>query len=220
MIFIKKQYKLFLIIISLILLVSLFKLIHYLSINKYIVECFEKMNTTKNTDTSNKDVSNKNITDNTNHTVNLPLNTSYSCKNFCGPTARCSITGQQCLADIDCPGCQPYVPPTNSKKIDSENIEGNDDAGKLTVGTTPTYSVLTTDIGTKANLFPDKKFAKAPSADFGINIWRKDFNEDEKMFDKRYKPKNLEYMPTYPQRYSLTGEFMEEGPLASNAVLN
>lgn len=200
-----QYYILFLAVISFLLLSSVFKWIDYLIENKYIAEGFQQLNNEK---TSEK----------TSHTVDLPLTTTYSCQNFCGPTARCSITGQQCFADIDCPGCQPYVPPlTDNEK---KNIKGNNDAGKLTVGTTPTYSVLTTDMGTQAKMLLNKKFSKAPSADFGINVWRDDFNEEEKLFDKRYKPGKLEYMPNYPQRYSLTGEFIEEGPLASNATLS
>jgi hypothetical protein len=200
-----QYYILFLTVISFLLLGSVFKWIDYLIKNKYIAEGFQQLNNEK---TSEK----------TSHTVDLPLTTTYSCQNFCGPTARCSITGQQCFTDIDCPGCQPYVPPLtdNEKKI----IKGNDDAGKLTVGTTPTYSVLTTDMGTRAKTFLNKKFSKAPSAEFGINVWRDEFNEEEKLFDKRYKPDKLENMPNYPQRYSLTGEFIEDGPLASNAALN
>jgi len=197
-----QYYILFLALISFLLLISLFKWIDFLIENKYIVEGFQELNNDK-----------------TSHTVDLPLTTTYSCKNFCGPTARCAISGQQCFADIDCPGCQPQVSQLSNKKK-SNNVVGNNDAGKLTVGTTPTYSLLTTDMGTRAKMFSNKKFSKAPSAEFGINVWRNDFNEEEKLFDKRYKPGKLEYMPDYPQRYSLTGEFIEEGPLASNAPLN
>ena len=151
----------FLPLMTMILLVLVFNMIDYLAAEKYIVECF-----TSGT-----------VSDKTTHTVDLPLNTTYSCQNFCGPTSRCAITGQQCFTDFDCPGCQPYVPPlTDNEK---KNIKGNDDAGKLTVGTTPTYSVLTTDMGTQAKMFSNKKFAKAPSAEFGINIWRDDFNEGD-----------------------------------------
>ena len=35
-------------------------------------------------------------------TVRLPINTTTSCKNMCGPPGRCSITGEQCVSDIDC----------------------------------------------------------------------------------------------------------------------
>ena len=183
------------------------KWIHYLFKNNYIVECFQQMN-------------NQNESVKTSHTVDLPLTTTYSCKNFCGPTSRCAITGQLCFTDIDCPGCQPYVPPlSNAEKI-MDNITGDNDAGKLTVGTTPTYSVLTTDMGTRAKTFIDKKFSKTPSPEFGINVWRSKFNTNEKLFYKRYRPDKIEYMPSYPPRYSVTGDFIDDGPLASNAVLN
>ena len=66
-----------------------------------------------------------------------------------------------------------------------------------------------------------KEFSKTPSPTFGINTWRDDFDAEQKLFDKRYKPPDdLEYMPSYPPRYSVTGDFLENGPLASNATLN
>ena len=40
------------------------------------------------------------------------------------------------------------------------------------------------------------------------------------MFDKRYKPSGLPNMPEYSKRYSITGEFMDEGPLSSNAYFS
>ena len=141
----------------------------------------------------------------TTHSVDMPLTTTYSCKNFCGPTARCSITGQQCFADIDCPGCSP---------LKTEFISGNDDAGKMTVGVTPTYSTLTTDIGTKATVITDEN--KPVTMDHGVNTWRASFNEDMKLFNKRYKPPSREY-PKYPQRLTLSGEFVDDGPLQMNA---
>ena len=30
---------------------------------------------------------------NTSHSVDLPINTKYSCQNNCGPQSKCSITG-------------------------------------------------------------------------------------------------------------------------------
>jgi len=203
----KQNYLLFLIITCFILLFVVFYLIDYLVKNNYIVECF-----------SNSNNSNYSSSQNT-HTVDLPLNTTYSCSNFCGPNARCATTGQQCLADIDCPGCQPYKPP--SKQHKTHSVPGDNDAGKLTLGVTPQYSSLTSDIGTQALVITNDKFSKPSMANFGSDTWSKSFAESEELFNKRYKPNNtLTYMPSYPKRYSATGQFYESGPLASNAYLS
>ena len=201
-------YILFLAVTSFLLLVLIFYWIDYLSINKYIIESFQQLNDTT-------------VSNSTSHTVDLPLTTTYSCKNMCGPQARCSITGQQCTADIDCPGCQPKINGVKTQNNNNISVPGNNDAGKLTVGVTPQYSPLTTDMGTKAMKISGKEFSKTPSPTFGINTWRDDFDAEQKLFDKRYKPpSDLEYMPSYPPRYSVTGDFIENGPLASNAALN
>jgi hypothetical protein len=190
-------YILFLAIISVLLFSFMFQWIEYLFENNYIKEAFQ-----------------------TSHSVDLPLTTTYSCQNFCNPSSRCAITGQQCFTDIDCPGCQPYKPPAKKNAVKIDEIVGDDAAGKLTVNVTPRYSSLTTDIGTKAKAFPRKQFSKAPLADYGIDIWRNNFDEQEKLFNKRYKPNQLQYMPNYSKRYSVTGEFVEEGPISSNATLD
>lgn len=218
MTFTKEQYYiLFLAVISFILLVSIFKWINYLSINKYIVENFQSDNSNQNNSNQNNSTQNNSTQNNSNtHTVDLPLTTSYSCKNFCGPTSRCAVTGQQCFTDIDCPGCQPQ----NSKSTKQPDITGDNAAGKLTFNITPQYSSLTTDMGTKALTFLSKKNSKTPSPAFGVNTWRDDFDSTQKLFYRRYKPPSgLENMPSYPPRYSVTGDFIEDGPLASNAVL-
>ena len=201
----QKQYNiLFLIIISFILFVTIFKWIDYLTNESYIVECFTNGVTQEKYDGS------------TSHTVDLPLTTSYSCTNFCGPTARCSITGQQCSADIDCPGCQPYSPPLSKSK---GSVPGDNDAGKLTVGITPQYSPLTSGYGTQERLITSNMYSKPAQPNFGVDVWSQEFNEDQKLFDQRYKPSGLQYMPDYPKRFSLTGEFIEDGPFASNAPI-
>lgn len=203
--FLKNQYNIiFFAIISFILVISIFKWVDFLTENKYIVECFRTSFSQKQ---SESEIS---------HTVNLPLTTTYSCKNMCSPTARCYITGQQCFSDIDCPGCQPK---TSSFKKKSDYIPGENDAGKLTLGVTPQYSPLTSGYGTHQALITSNMFSKPSMANFGVNIWSGQFNEEKKLFDKRYKPNNLEYMPNYPKRYSLTGEFIEDGPLASNSKI-
>jgi len=198
---IAQYYTLFFAIITFILLYIIFNMIDYLAAEKYIIECFTNGPIRESTGPE------------TSHTVNLPLNTTYSCKNFCGPTARCAITGQQCFADIDCPGCQPYSPPL-SKTPDC--IPGNDDAGKLTVGVTPTYSPLTTGYGTQEKIITDDMYAQPPQPNFGVDTWGESFNESQALFNKRYKPNNLQFMPNYPPSYTLTGEFITDGPLPSN----
>lgn len=204
----KKYNIIVLIFICIFLFMGLLKWFNYLVKNYYIVECYTQMQTID-----------EGIR--TTHTVNLPLTTTQSCTNFCGPTARCAITGQQCFADTDCPGCQPFL--SNSKNNltkNNNNVPGNNDAGKLTVGITPQYSSLTTDIGTKARLVTKDKFSKPYMPNFGVDTWSTSFNEGEKLFNKRYKPTNLQFMPKYSQRYSLSGQFVEEGPLASNAYFS
>jgi hypothetical protein len=190
---------LFLPILSLLLLYIIFKMIHYLASEKYIIECFTGGPIPESSKTS--------------HTVDLPLNTNYSCNNFCGPTARCAITGQQCFADIDCPGCQPYSPPLKYLK---GCVPGDDDSGKLTVGVTPVYSPLTSGYGTKEKIITNNMYAQPPQPNFGYDTWGQSFNEGQKLFNKRYKSNQLQYMPNYTPMYSLTGEFIGDGPLPSN----
>jgi hypothetical protein len=194
--------KLILPLVALILFFVVFNMIDYLAAEKYIIECFT-------TTSENENISNK-----TSHTVDLPLTTRYSCKNFCGPTSRCSITGQQCFTDIDCPGCQPYSPPLPKTKDGC--IPAANDAGKLTVGVSPNYSSLTTGYGTREKIITDDMYAQPSQPNFGVDTWGKSFNEDQTLFNRRYKSDQLPFMPNYPEMYSLTGEFISDGPLPSN----
>lgn len=191
-----------LIFIAFILLVFVFKMIHYLSAEGYVIECFSIGPTNEFYNNSKS------------HSVDLPLTTSYSCQNFCGPTARCAITGQQCFADIDCPGCQPSSPKDSSKA--SGCVPGDNDAGKLTVGVTPQYSPLTSGYGTQKKVITDRLYGKPAESNFGVNTWMSTFNEGDELFNKRYKSNQLQYMPNYPPMYSITGEFLGDGPLPSN----
>lgn len=205
----KEKILLILAVISLILLVIIFQWVNYLSINDYIYYTPPP--------TPNKEGFGKSyITDGyiTSQTVNLPLNTVYSCKNMCGPTSRCSITGQQCLADIDCPGCQP---PQKSNIKQNSIIPGDNDSGKLTVGVTPTYSTLTTDIGTTSAIFKKNTFRRPPQTSNGVNTWRSKFNESKMLYDTKFKLPQMKHMPIYSKRYSVTGEFIDNGPLPSNS---
>lgn len=191
-----KIYNIIWMVIIFILLYLLFNMIDFLSAEGYIVECFT--NQERN---------------NASHTVDLPLTNTVSCQNFCSPTSRCAITGQQCFTDIDCPGCQPTTP--FSKKTKG-CIPGDNSAGKLTVGVTPQYSSLTSGYGTQKAIITDKLYGKPSQPNFGVDTWRKSFNEGQDLFNKRYKTNQLQFMPNYPQMYSITGEFIGDGPLPSN----
>lgn len=187
--------------ISIILFLILFYWIDYLVKNNYyILEQFENINTD-----TNKNINN----------VDIPLTTKYSCTNFCGPTSRCAKTGQQCMADIDCPGCKPNIVGLK-KEVDTPSVPGNNEAGKLTWGVTPQYSTLTTDIGTESAFFTDNISEPPPKATFGINTWGSSFNETSRMFHTRYTPTGLQFMPNYVDQITTTGEFTVNGPLPSN----
>ena len=202
--FIQKKYNnIFLALFCIVLIFFIFQWIGFLSLNKYIVECF----------TSNVP---EDMNGSTSHSVDLPLTTKYSCKNFCGPAARCSITGQQCTADIDCPGCQPYSPPLPKS---SDSIPGNNDAGKLTYNMTPQYSPLTSGYGTREKIVTNNMYSKPAMPDFGVNTWFSAFEEEKDLFDKRYKPPELPNMPKYEKRYTLSGQFIDDGPFPSNSEL-
>lgn len=189
------------IVIIFVLTCFIFGTIHYLSSEGYIVECFANGPIQESSKTS--------------HTVDLPLTNTISCQNFCGPTSRCAITGQQCFADIDCSGCQPSLP---TEKRVTGCVLGDNDAGKLTVGVTPQYSPLTSGYGTHKAIITDKLYGKPSQANFGVDNWRASFDEGQALFDKRYKPSQHQYqfMPHYPPIYSVTGEFLGDGPLPSN----
>lgn len=185
------------------LLYIVFYLIHSLTASDFIYFCNDCL----------KNNGLKENFENQTVTVDLPINTRYSCQNFCSPTARCAITGQQCFTDFDCPGCQ-------EKKDDEENeptpvnVPGDNDAGKLTIGVTPQYSPLTSGFGTHQLMLEHEN--QPAQADFGVNTWETDYKETKQLFDRRYKPDNLEFMPDYPNIYSLTGDFDSDGPFPAN----
>ena len=159
----------------------------------------------------------------TSHSVDLPINTTYQCKNFCGPNSQCSITREQCTSDVDCYGCQPlpkYLDDTQMTK----DVEGQNDAGKLTYNQNPQYSKLTTDIGTNATIY-NKKLALIPKPYYGIDNWMKSANIGMQLFKKKENymlsrdPSKTIDIPVYPVRESATGLFEDYGPLPSNAYL-
>lgn len=141
-------------------------------------------------------------------TVRMPINTSSQCNNFCSPTARCSMSKQQCFADTDCPGCTQVTP---SLPTLGPMTPGNNEAGKDTTGASPNYSSLTVDMGTTASIYSTKNMDKpAASASFGDNIWKNSFNTGYTLFNQRYKVNDKTNNTT------MTGDFVSDGPLASN----
>lgn len=154
------------------------------------------------------------VNDTPTQTVNLPLTTTTSCNNICGPTSRCSITGQQCMTDLDCSGCMPSKTTTSSSA--SATVPPNDDAGKLTVGVTPTYSPLTTGYGTRAKEIHPNTYTPPAKANFGTNTWKAAFQQGDALFKQRY---GIDLPPVFPKQYSLTGDFEDDGPFPANAIL-
>ena len=197
-----------LVLFCLVLIAFLFKWIDYLTTNDFIIEQFSN--------------NFGNVSGKQSNTVDLPLTTTYSCKNFCGPTSVCSITGQQCLSDVDCSGCNPDSDPisyNSGSNSTSTSVLGDNDAGKLTFGSTSPYSPLTSGYGTKQRVITSNMYSKPITPNFGTNNWSIAFNETDSLFNKRYKPGKLQFMPNYPERYSLTGDFIVDGPFASNASI-
>lgn len=156
------------------------------------------------------------------HTVDLPLTTTYTCNNMCGSQSKCYLTGDQCTSDTDCPGCK--IPIPSYKEYNDTNVKGNNNAGKYDY-LVPQYSKLTNDIGTHAKLYTFNKNRPPPPSYYGPILFAKSsnittkINKDNSSFIWNPKPSDYNYVPKYPKRYSATGLFLDDGPLASNAYL-
>jgi hypothetical protein len=157
------------------------------------------------------------------HSVDMPINTTFSCKNFCGPQAQCAITREQCTSDVDCFGCQPVIPPPPAYLTETD-IKPYNESGRLIYNQNPQYSDLTDDIGTKAAIID--KDAEVPKPYLGLNIWRESYDVGTKLFDDKMAwkyssaPEKFRYLPTYPTTETATGLFEDTGPTAANADLN
>ena len=155
------------------------------------------------------------------HTVSLPLMTTTSCQNMCGPPGRCSITGTQCLSDIDCYGCQPNTSPdlSNTFLNEQERISGYSEGGKSSY-LAPEYSTLVHDMGTKAKTLVEYPNTKPPVYNKGVDTWSKKASAMEEIHNLTYRPpSNTLFLSTYPTRWAVTGGSTNEGPYASNATL-
>jgi hypothetical protein len=162
--------------------------------------------------------SKENFTNNNN--VNLPFNSKTSCLNKCASgNNSCYITGEECIRDSDCYGCNSLNQPPTKYKNNSK-IMGYNDAGKLTDNMTPDFSVLTTDIGSKAAIYNYSQINKPPPQyNKGINTWRRVFDEGKLLFDKKYNPSIVfedGILPSYEEMPTLSGEFTVIGPKPAN----
>lgn len=130
-------------------------------------------------------------------TVDLPINFPFSCKNFCGPNKKCSITGEQCSADYDCTGCQ----------IDTKQ--------KLPVE--PSYRELDANFNQMDSVFVGSK-NNLPISQYSGNQdaeWKKTVNEAIKLYNRKEEYNNplsdfeKKILISYPTTVSITGEFYE-----------
>lgn len=173
------------------------------------------------------------------HTVNLPINDPVSCKNFCGPNAKCLLTGEQCTSDVDCYGCNPGPKPPSA--CTTEEVMPYDDAGKLGQNLGLQYSPLTTGYDKHnadfAQIYPGSKDSQLTVPYQGLDIWTDSFNKGLQLYNRSResadeyaegisnaipvasKSKLPYYQAKYPMTVSLTGQFYETTPPASNAAL-
>jgi hypothetical protein len=216
----------YLAIVALLLLFAIFGWVHYLIVHNIIStrEPFES--TLKDTGSPE-----------TSHNVDLPLNTTYSCSNMCGPLSRCAITGEQCTSDVDCYGCVKNDDESEGfaglegfeglkgKDVDID-VVGQNHSGKLT-SAVPSYSTLTSDIGSKSRFYNNglDKFSPVPQANFGENMWKPisdiglDLYKKSRDWEKDAYPEKFQFLPKYPSRATTTGLFSNDEPLAANDFL-
>jgi hypothetical protein len=197
----ENQKKVFYAFLSLLLILAIFKGIHsiYSSKTDYelIKEAFAGDNYIPYTyGDYSYDASKQNI-----NVVNMPILDSAgpSCTNMCAPTGRCSITGQQCTADMDCPGCQPRFPIT--KNTFENYVPADNDSGTLTTEKQLNYSKLTSDIGTRArrvmeysvyeNKYSRPTISNALYASLlGTTQWRSQNDLNTEVFSSKPNPLN------------------------------
>jgi hypothetical protein len=195
----ENQKKVFYAFLSLLLILAIFRGIHTIYSSKSdLKEAFDSEHYMPYTygDYGNDEyeASKQNI-----NVVSMPIlgNAGPSCANMCSPTGRCSITGQQCMADIDCPGCQPNFPLTKNTIMDY--VPPDNDSGKLTTQKQLNYSKLTSDMGTRArrvmeysvteNKFTRPTISNALYASLlGKSQWRSPNDLDTQVFSTKSNP--------------------------------
>lgn len=169
-------------------------------------------------------------------TVNLPINDPVSCKNFCGPKAKCLLTGEQCTSDIDCQGCNPGPKPQSN--CITKEVDPYDNGGKLGQQGLQ-YSPLTTGYNNHnadfAQIYEGSKDAQLTVPYQGLDTWTDSFNKGLELYNKKresadkysvadlgfgFGSKKQYYEPKYPMTVSMTGQFYETTPPASNAAIS
>ena len=159
------------------------------------------------------------------HSVNLPINDPVSCKNFCGPNAKCLLTKEQCTSDIDCQGCNPG--PTKQSVCQTKDVDPYDGAGKGLQ-----HSSLTTGYNNHninfAQIYPDSKDAQIKRPYEGLDLWTDSFNKGLELYNKKRgiadkyntdTTTDTTFETKYPTTISATGLFYETTPPASNSSL-
>jgi len=164
------------------------------------------------------------------HSVNLPINDPVSCKNFCGPNAKCLLTKEQCTSDIDCQGCNPG--PTKQTECQTKDVDPYDGAGKGLQ-----HSPLTTGYNNHnvnfAQIYPDSKDAQIRRPYEGLDQWTDSFNKGLELYNKKRgiadkyntdtttdtNTNSSSFETKYPTTISATGLFYETTPPASNSSL-
>jgi len=146
----------------------------------------------------------------TTHNVDLPLTTTYECENKCMPPNRCSITGEQCSSDIDCCGCQPYTP-KEIAFIENKNKKADD-------------KIVGSEEGFE-NAAQIGEYSAPPAYFQGVDMWSPAFNEGSRLFVKkhaaefqenryRYVQGDMNFLLKFPERRTLSGQFIEDGAYA------
>lgn len=132
------------------------------------------------------------------HTVNLPINDPISCKNFCGPKAKCLITREQCTSDVDCKGCNRIHPVGYYINNFAEIYPGS----KNSQIKRPYEGV---------DLWQD-------SFNKGLELYNKKRDAVDKYSNNRTAFNSSEYEVKYPMTISAAGLFYETTPPASNST--
>ena len=195
------------------LTVVLFRWAHFLSARNYIQEQFENINT---------------------NNVNMPFQTSTKCQNPCTSMSSCLITGEQCQRDIDCQGCLPKQQQKYSSTDRTNYTVGEKQGqfyqqinymqdtqhnGNIGGGGSPDMMYRESSITKFSQPFNSQtNFTKPPEYSLGTNEWKSPFDAGYQLYNKRFTPPSSQFqdMLQYPEKYTLSGEFEENGALPYN----